>query len=68
MDTECVYCLHDLDSHVSVNDTTICTSIYIDPVTSEITFCDCVRGCCLEERCPGRSATHCCCVCLGDGE
>lgn len=60
----CSECQHDLDAHHQVNDHTDCTSFYVDPVTGEITFCTCSRGCCLAERCPGRSYEHECCICL----
>ncbi len=59
----CSECQHSLDAHQQVNDHTDCTSIYTDPVTAEITFCTCSRGCCLPERCPGRSDEHECCIC-----
>jgi hypothetical protein len=64
METYCRECQHPLDAHHQVNDHVDCTDIYIDPLTFQITFCTCVRGCCLSEQCPGRSAEHCCCICV----
>ena len=63
---QCSACQHPLDNHHQVNDHNDCTDFYVDPVTDDTTFCTCVRTCCFEERCPGWSENHVCCVCVED--
>jgi len=60
----CRECQHPIDAHEQVNDHHDCTDLYVDPVTGEESSCTCSRTCCFEERCPGRSLTHTCCICL----
>jgi len=60
----CRECQHPIDAHEQINDHHDCTDFYVDPVTGEELSCRCSRTCCFEERCPGRSLTHTCCICL----